>query len=697
MVLRLLALGLAYFVAARLGLVLAPPDLKISLIWLPTGIAVAGLFRWGLGYWPAILVTTVVLQQFSFGAAWPTAGLIVAGQTLGPVVTVWALQRLKFQRAFERRRDIGYFCGATLVGMMCSASGGVTGLYLAGLTPWENVGRDWLTWWSGDCMGVLVAAPLLISMSAQSWTHAMKRKREFAAWAAVSVLVMGVVFFIPAKPGVEKLPLVFVPLFFTVWAALRFGITGTSLGVLALAVIASSGTALGRGAFMQPGIYQGVFLLWAYLGTATVFSLMITGIEIGRGLAEEALRQSKAELEQAILRTRDLALQADAANQAKSTFLANMSHEIRTPMNAVIGMTGLLLDTPLNSEQRQYADTVRASGEALLRLINDILDFSKIEAGKLELETVDFHLPEMVEDVVRLLRVHAERKRIGLSCTVDSTVPVFVAGDPGRLRQILINLIENAIKFTDQGQVTVRVSAENEDDRVRVQVEVRDTGIGIPPEQLPGLFQSFHQADSSTTRRFGGSGLGLVISRQLAGLMGGDITVDSAPAGGSVFTVRVRLTPADPVAPGPVSEIPPRPVRGNADANFSPRVLVVEDNPVNQKVARLQLLRLGCEVDVAENGREALRKMEKTTYDVVFMDCQMPEMDGYQATEAARALGSPWNRRVPIVAMTANAFSDDREKCLAVGMNDYISKPVRLPELSAVLNRWLERKTPPEG
>lgn len=691
--LRFVVLGLAYFLAARLGLVLAPPDLKISLIWLPTGIAVAGLFRWGLGYWPAILVTTVVLQQFSFGAGWPIAGVIVAGQTLGPVVTVWLLRRLNFQGAFERRRDIGYFCGAGLIGMLCSASGGVTGLYLAGLTPGGNVGRDWLTWWAGDCMGVLVAAPLLLSMSLSNWKQAMKRSGEFAVWAALSVLVMGVVFFIPAKPGVEKLPLVFIPLFFTVWAALRFGIAGTSLGVLALAVIASLGTALGRGAFMQPGIYQGVFLLWAYLGTATVLSLMITGIEIGRSLAEEALRQSKADLEKAMVRARELAWQADAANQAKSTFLANMSHEIRTPMNAVIGMTGLLLGTPLNSEQRQYADTVRTSGEALLRLINDILDFSKIEAGKLELETVDFHLPEMVGDVVRLLRVHAERKRIALSCTVDPAVPVFVAGDPGRLRQILINLIENAIKFTDHGRVDVRVDAEREGEKeVLLHLEVRDTGIGIPPEQLKVLFQSFHQADSSTTRRFGGSGLGLVISRQLAGLMGGEITVSSVPAGGSVFTVRVRLALGDPV---PACPVPEKPAPVEEAVSQARHLLVVEDNPVNQKVARLQLLRLGYEVDLAENGREALRKMEKTVYDLVFMDCQMPEMDGYQATEAIRALGSPWNRQVPIVAMTANAFNDDREKCLAVGMNDYISKPVRLPELSAVLARWLNPKNSP--
>ncbi|MEL6187284.1 MAG: ATP-binding protein, partial [Myxococcota bacterium] len=412
------------------------------------------------------------------------------------------------------------------------------------------------------------------------------------------------------------------------------------------------------------------------LSTGKVASQLRSRLHRTLGMAKALVDEvdaKNAELE-------ELAARAERLADAKGSFLATMSHEIRTPVNGILGSSELLFDTPLDSDQAELVGAVNSSADTLLALINDILDLSKLEAEKMTLESVPLNLSEWVDTTLTIVRSARRNPSSGesegavsLASEIDPALPRYVLGDPVRLRQILLNLVGNGLKFTPAGSVTARLSQEGKS----LRLDVADTGIGMSPEAARAVFGAFTQADASTTRRYGGTGLGLAITKKLVEGMNGSIEVASALGEGSTFTVRLPLVSA----PGAEVEVTPA---ESLPERFAHRVLVAEDNPVNVMVATRLFKKLGIEIDVARDGLTVEDMAREGTYDVIFMDMQMPERDGLQATEAIRASipDAP-----PIVALTANAFAEDRQRCREAGMADFVSKPVRLGDLKTVLAR----------
>jgi signal transduction histidine kinase/CheY-like chemotaxis protein len=431
-----------------------------------------------------------------------------------------------------------------------------------------------------------------------------------------------------------------------------------------------------------------VLLLWrrrTYRLEAERYRLEKAVTERTRELLQEKqhVLEEKVRAEQQNREIERLLAEAQQASRLKSEFLANMSHEIRTPMNGILGMTDLVLTTPLTDEQRDYLDTARLSANSLLTILNDVLDFSKIEAGRLDLNPIDFSLRQCVAETCKMLRVGATEKGLVLETSFARNVPDSVVGDPDRLRQVLYNLIGNAVKFTSKGGVYLNVETQPSAEGALLRFAVRDTGIGIPHEKQELIFEAFRQADGSTTRKYGGTGLGLAICSRLVEMMGGAIRLESTPGSGSTFSFTAQFAlasfttgarPTDSLSLKNMLDVSS--ASGTGILPISLHILLAEDNPVNQRLAMRLLERRGHSVDLASSGREAIEWLERKSFDLILMDLQMPDIDGLQATALIREKEKSHGGRTPIVALTAHTMKGDRERCLEAGMDNYINKPI---------------------
>jgi signal transduction histidine kinase/CheY-like chemotaxis protein/HPt (histidine-containing phosphotransfer) domain-containing protein len=617
------------------------------------------LLRQPVRTWPAYVLAAGVADAAAYTLfGHRMAAMLALPDMLETVLVASAIQLTGGVRTpIFQGGQIARVVSACLVGPVASSALGGWMIHSLLHTRFEDA---WLTWYSASALGLLIVGPFLFSwfdpqLRARTFERVTRGEAILLAGGAVTVTLL-----LSVEHHQEVLFFTFPVLFAMTW---NFGLVGATVGMLAIALCAMYGTVEGRGALVSvalpfTGIEDRVQVMQAYLAAVLLSSLPLALLDA---------------------RQRELAEDLRRTGEARAEFLAAMSHEIRTPMTGVLGMVDLLASEQLSARQQSYVDAMRASGRHLLSIINDILDFSRIESGKLELEVVDFSLRESIEHLRSLAHPLAVERGLPLHFRMEDVQVDVLRGDPLRLRQVLLNLVGNAIKFTEQGSVTVTVSQRRRPGAEGwfVRFAVQDTGVGIEPAKLQDLFAAFTQADRSIARQYGGSGLGLAIAQRLVKAMGGELTATSAPGEGSTFCFELPLPAGDGRAVAVVE-------RAQARAVTPRRILVAEDVEINRQILRAALARQGHEVVFAQDGAQALELVQRERFDIVLMDVQMPVLDGVEATRRIRKLPGPLCG-IPIIGLTANVMARERERYLGAGMNACLPKPIEWQQLEAAI------------
>ncbi len=778
--------AIAYFVTALLSNSLTTyPETGSTPIWIPGGLAVGLIIIWGYPLWLGVLMG-ILAAEIVIYQAWQNINTfiltigIVGIATAGKVFAVyWLKYFIGDRHFFNSVKDTtkfviyGCFLSHLPIAILCTLL-----ICSFGKAPWLLYGEIALTWWLSDAFGILIFTPFIVALHQYLKFPSPLLKNRWLEGISILFLILICTHFISGGYHIEYL---LVPLL--VWAAFRFQELGATFLMVIVTIIVAIATVQGKSAFSQESVKNALLLLQSFLACIGMTTLILNGVlneneqiktdlrfanntltaqnsqlkelnqqkDVERKEREEILIEFNQTLKKQILLIQQKE-NAESAAKAKSEFLANMSHEIRTPMNGVLGIAQLLAMTHLNEEQKDLIKTIQDSGNLLLTVIDDILHFSKIESGMIKLESHPFNLKDSIKSVFNLLSIQTIQKKINFEYIVDEDVPENILGDSTRFRQVLLNLVGNAIKFTQKGQVSIFVMKKNsdledevffeilankvtlneesedtkpfnsvsdqkqtinEDQKIELIFAIQDTGIGIDGDRLKMLFKPFSQADASINRKYGGSGLGLVISKSLVNLMGGTIWVvsqglmggeppdnwisspffdfptkkaASQENTGSTFFFTFNTLEVLSCDLTKVKQSTPKTSSLNIAPNHSPcKILLAEDNKTNQKVALFTLKKLGYQADIANNGKEVLTMLKKQFYDVIFMDMQMPEMDGITATKIIR---ESKQKQPYIIALTANVLDGDRQACLDIGMNDYVSKPIAITEMIRVFSLY---------
>ena len=663
------------------GVWLTRSEGRIAVVWLPNAVLIAVMFRSRVTAIPAILASGLsanIVANMISGDGFITATAMSVANGIEILVVWLGMSRLGRSRPdMSLTSDLSIYCLlAGLIAPACSAAL-ITGM----IGPGSFDGNLALfgSWMAADGLGMILLTPTVLILFDAWCGRGPITRRDVLDWTGLSVVGTSLTIGVFAQ---HRYPFLFLVMPVVLIYAFRRGSVGTAVSIIKITVIASFATAYHSGPIPLTigSLGDRLVVLQLFLATCFAMGLPLAVVLKTRAELSDKLRMSQRSAEQAA--------------QAKSAFLANMSHEIRTPMNGVIGFTEMLLASDVAAEQRRQLELIAESGRTMMQLLNDILDISKIEAGQMQITEEPIDLRHKIDTAVRLLRPIAEEKGVDIRISIASGVPDFIVGDSLRLRQIILNLVGNAVKFTSNGYVAVTVNVDRDGPKPQFCLQVRDSGIGIPADRLAHVFDPFVQADGSTARHYGGSGLGLAISAQLARAMGGTISVVSEVEQGSTFQLVLPMVEAKAGSrKAGTSEATTKAAPADSDR---PRVLVAEDHDINRVLMLAMAERAGFLADLAHDGHEAIAKVAAADasgypYRLVLMDVQMPGLDGIEATRRLRAAGYD-GRRLPIVALTANAYAEDVAACLAAGMQGHLAKPVALADLRRILATYLDNR-----